>query len=135
MLSGEATNTNFIVFGLTRPGLNQKKSTALEASTPTIMPQMQLPVLVFFISRVMIYNKDSTFWSRATLNLVFVFPMLIFLSFLTKCPCFLINLCELLLCLYLLSCCRSEWKDGHSTKWGLIVISVQTLDSHVHRVL
>ena len=33
MLSGEATNTNFIVFGLTRPGL--------EASTLTVTPPMR----------------------------------------------------------------------------------------------
>jgi hypothetical protein len=41
MLSGEATNTNFIVFDLTRSGSNQQ-STALEASTLTITTPMWL---------------------------------------------------------------------------------------------
>ena len=40
MLSGEATNTNFIVFGLTRQGSNPR-STILETSTLIIMPRMQ----------------------------------------------------------------------------------------------
>ena len=39
MLSGEATNTNFIVFGLTRPGL-ELTNIPLKASTLTITPQM-----------------------------------------------------------------------------------------------
>jgi hypothetical protein len=38
VLSGEATHTNFIVFGLTQSGLTNPQSTALEASTLTITP-------------------------------------------------------------------------------------------------
>jgi len=38
MLSGEATNTNFIVLGLIPPGL---KPTISQASMPTSTPQMR----------------------------------------------------------------------------------------------
>ena len=40
MLSGEATTTNSIVFGLTRPGL-EPTTTTLEASTLTLTPPMR----------------------------------------------------------------------------------------------
>jgi hypothetical protein len=40
LLNGEATHTNFIVFGLTRSGSNPR-STAFEASIPTIAPPMK----------------------------------------------------------------------------------------------
>jgi hypothetical protein len=45
MLSGEATNTNFIVFGLTRPGSNPQ-STAPKTDMliqPTISLEMPVP--------------------------------------------------------------------------------------------
>ena len=48
MLSGEATNTNFIVFGLARSA-NEPRSTTLEVSTLTITSPMQL----FFLE----YNR------------------------------------------------------------------------------
>ena len=41
MLSRGATNTNLIVFGLTRPGI----ATTFQASTLTITPTMQFPIL------------------------------------------------------------------------------------------
>ena len=44
VLSGETTNTNLRVFGLTRPGSNQW-STSLEASPLTITPPLQLCIL------------------------------------------------------------------------------------------
>ena len=40
--SGEATNTNFIVFGLTRPRGSNPLSTTLKASMLTILPTMRL---------------------------------------------------------------------------------------------
>ena len=54
MLNGEAITTNFIVFGLTRPGL---ELTALEASTLTITP----PVLfqIFGIDWYRYYCRTS----------------------------------------------------------------------------
>ena len=45
MLRGEATNTNFIVFGLTQPGL-KPRSTALEMSTLTIISMMQFIIML-----------------------------------------------------------------------------------------
>ena len=45
MLSGEATNTNFIVFGLIRSGLNPG-STALEVSTLIITPLMMVKKII-----------------------------------------------------------------------------------------
>ena len=46
MLSGEATNTNFIVFGLNRSGLNPQY-TALKASMLTITPPMLTQYQIF----------------------------------------------------------------------------------------
>jgi hypothetical protein len=42
VLSGEAINTNFIVFGLTRSGLAPMIYHSPEASTLTITPLMQM---------------------------------------------------------------------------------------------
>jgi hypothetical protein len=52
MLSREATNTNSIVFGLSRPEIKQR-STALEASMLTIAPPMQFHALEQVVS---LYN-------------------------------------------------------------------------------
>ena len=41
MLSGEATHTNFIIFGVTRPGLEFTRCTSLEANTLTTVPVVQ----------------------------------------------------------------------------------------------
>ena len=41
MLSGEAANTSFIVFGLTRPGRTHVRPSTLEANTITITPPMR----------------------------------------------------------------------------------------------
>jgi hypothetical protein len=46
MLSGEATNTNFIVFGLTRPGLNQRSTTLEESMLTMISSQIGLKMKV-----------------------------------------------------------------------------------------
>jgi len=58
VLSGEATHTNFIVFGLTRSGSNPQ-STTLEASKLTITPPMRLyDQSTIFISSI----EFSTEW-------------------------------------------------------------------------
>ena len=41
MVSGEATNTNFIIFDVTRPVLEFTRCTSLEANTLTIVPAVQ----------------------------------------------------------------------------------------------
>ena len=52
MLSGEATNTNFIVFGLTRTGSNPR-STTVESSTLTFTPSMRL--IVYWILELFLH--------------------------------------------------------------------------------
>ena len=54
MLSGEARNTNFIVFGLTRLGLEP----ALEASTLTSTPPMHFFNLKSNITTLILYVKS-----------------------------------------------------------------------------
>jgi hypothetical protein len=51
VISGKATNTNFKIFGLTRSGSNPQ-STALEASTLTITPAMQLCICCIYYKEV-----------------------------------------------------------------------------------
>jgi hypothetical protein len=56
MFSGEATNTNFIVFGLTQPGLEP----TIEASTLTITPTDAVIILMrqWFLLNSQVYNND-----------------------------------------------------------------------------
>ena len=58
MLRGGGTNTNFIVFGLTRSRL-EPTSTAFEASTLTITPPMRLYIQRGLGLRIMVF--DATF--------------------------------------------------------------------------
>ena len=67
MLSGEATNTNFIVFGLTP--LNPR-STAIEASTLTITPQMYKSRYLY-MTLLMLYDH-MTYLMTSCVNTVFI---------------------------------------------------------------
>ena len=60
MLSGEATNTKLIVFGLTRSGLEPTIYGALERSTPTITPQMRLNQIVIQCTRQTQVSRKGT---------------------------------------------------------------------------
>jgi hypothetical protein len=58
---GEAANTNFILFGLVRPGWNTR-STALETTMLPITPPMQLCYLYLISTIFQFYSSCHSYW-------------------------------------------------------------------------